>query len=736
MTALPHMLRTLTLALMTLAVVAAAPSAQATENACRPVAPDPAFVAAMMTDPVTRDVEKRFALVIGNSAYSPDIGFLANPVNDAKAVAGMLNRIGFTVFLVLDASAADITACADKLREFAKGSDVGILYYSGHGIQVDDKNYLVAVDATSDTGTLKGFVDVQPLVETLTGSAAASLVFLDACRNNPLAADGREGLSVQTGRGLKRVAAQETGSGAGVRHANGLLVSYSTSPNAVALDGEGRYSPFTEAFLQHAGTPGYSIQRVLSEVANSVGEATDWSQSPWTRSSLTAELKLVGIATAEEVQAASVEWAHRARKLLDRGRRTEAIAAALRGIPAGASDAVARQTYRAAYEELARAYLSGNAPAIPDLAKIEGPLFQGFWVSPDRQRYVVGYNGADERMNISLHRASDGRRLAMLLDGLDTANYLTMVSVSADGGVVSAAIDDTMYSWRMSDGALIGRFDGSLLLNPTGRSSLNYNLVLSPSGRKILGTGLLGEAAGVFDTSNGLFWPLDAERFPQLSTELQRMLAGPIKRANFSFMSDSTLCFALDDGRQIVIGRYDLDARTVSVSGAFVSRAEEGDIFDTFVVCSPDGRRAVLVEVGEQGSGSWWLWDMTRGKVVRQVDRIGHSDLLVERGNPRYIAFDRGSRFVAIEFEGVVAVYDSRNGAWIDHATGDKTAVFGGLIGRDGTAVARGPSNAGVDFFWTLLPTGTGIVGAASDSLTPDEIQTVSAERIRVWSPN
>lgn len=300
---------------------------------------------------------KRIAVVIGNGAYPKEIGRLRNPANDAQAISSMLLDLGFGVVTVVDAEAAGMSQCVEQALTMVEKPEVALLYYSGHGIQIKDTNYLVATDADPEVRRLDGFVPLRPIVEKLQTVSQATLVFLDACRNNPLPSDG-EGLSVATvrnlKRGLKRVEQDRP-----VQHASGLFVAYATSPNSVALDGAGEYSPFTQAILKIMPRPGYSIQRVMSEVTNEVGRATLWSQTPWVRSSLTSELKLSGANTLKQAQSQSENWARRSAALLAKGRREEAIAAALKGLPTGLEDEDFAD-FAAAHDALYSAMRDGN----------------------------------------------------------------------------------------------------------------------------------------------------------------------------------------------------------------------------------------------------------------------------------------------------------------------------------------------------------------------------------------
>jgi hypothetical protein len=268
---------------------------------CGVLKPDSVRLAALGVDEHVASGSARVALVVGMDTYRNGIPNLRNPLRDTATVAQALLGLGFTVYYAANAEGAAVLECAEALRADFAAPDIAVLYYAGHGIQIENENYLLAIDADPQDALGPGFVPVNDVADVLRANAAATLIFLDACRNNPFSPDGPAGLSPSTGRGLTRTdAGGATGEEMWRIQARGVSVSYSTSPNAVAQDGDGELSPFATAFAQHIATPGYSIQRVMADVANAVGEATDWTQAPWTLSSLTSELELAGPMTMEE----------------------------------------------------------------------------------------------------------------------------------------------------------------------------------------------------------------------------------------------------------------------------------------------------------------------------------------------------------------------------------------------------------------------------------------------------
>jgi uncharacterized caspase-like protein len=232
---------------------------------------------------------KRVALVIGNAAYQ-QAGALTNPVNDAADMAKALTASGFDVVLGLD---LDRRAFDGKLRDFARlvdGADTAVLFYAGHGLQVAGHNYLVPVDAGLASERDLDFEAVSldfVLRQMEVGrDGKTSILFLDACRNNPLSRNlarsmGTRGASV--GQGL-----------AEVRTGVGTFIAYSTQPGNVALDGAGRNSPFTQALAAHVTEPGKNLTSIMIEVRNDVLKTTDGRQVPWDHSALTSDFFFQG----------------------------------------------------------------------------------------------------------------------------------------------------------------------------------------------------------------------------------------------------------------------------------------------------------------------------------------------------------------------------------------------------------------------------------------------------------
>lgn len=235
--------------------------------------------------PTQAAAEARLALVIGQSAYRT-VPELPNAANDAKGMAELLGNAGFNVTAAPNLSQNDLRQAISDFagRISASGADtVALVFYAGHGLQIDGENYLVPVDLDPKREAdipLQG-VRLNDLLNTLGALPTRARIFmLDACRNNPFPA-----LS-GAGHGLAIV---DTKAGA-----PGSFISYSTSPGAEAEDGSGADSPYTTAALTVAKQPNLPIEEVFKRIRVAVAQSTDGRQIPWESSSLTTDFKFFG----------------------------------------------------------------------------------------------------------------------------------------------------------------------------------------------------------------------------------------------------------------------------------------------------------------------------------------------------------------------------------------------------------------------------------------------------------
>ncbi|MCP3402290.1 caspase family protein [Bradyrhizobium sp. CCGB20] len=235
--------------------------------------------------PTDAAAEARLALVIGQSAYRT-VPELPNAANDAKGMTELLGNAGFTVTTAANLAQNEMRAAISDFagKVSASGADtVALVFYAGHGLQIDGENYLVPVDLDPKREAdipLQG-VRLNDLLNTLGALPTKARIFmLDACRNNPFPA-----LS-GAGHGLAIV---DTKAGA-----PGSFISYSTSPGAEAEDGSGIDSPYTTAALTVAKQPNLPIEEVFKRIRVAVAQSTDGRQIPWESSSLTTDFRFFG----------------------------------------------------------------------------------------------------------------------------------------------------------------------------------------------------------------------------------------------------------------------------------------------------------------------------------------------------------------------------------------------------------------------------------------------------------
>jgi uncharacterized caspase-like protein len=234
-------------------------------------------------------MERRVALVIGNSIYKNTNLSLANPKNDADDVAGVLKSLGFEVIQSTDASKRDIDVALQRFARAATNADSALFFYAGHAMQYQGRNYLMPVDAElEDEVSLRyNMVLIDDVRVALDRASGVKIMILDACRNNPLADK-----FMRTLMGATR-AAMSTRGLARVDKTQGMVVAYATAADDVAMDGNNaRNSPFTTALLKRMQEPGLEIEMMFRRIASDVNAQTSGRQRPETYISLLSEYYL------------------------------------------------------------------------------------------------------------------------------------------------------------------------------------------------------------------------------------------------------------------------------------------------------------------------------------------------------------------------------------------------------------------------------------------------------------
>ncbi len=223
--------------------------------------------------------DKRVALVIGNSDYE-FVSNLANPENDAEDVAKALTRIGFEVTSGVNLDYREMRLAVRDFAEAAEDADMVFVYFAGHGVEIDKTNYLIPVNAElrSDRDVEFEAIRLDAVVSAIANTPALKVVLVDACRNNPFLTDM-----------IRTSATRSVGQGLGRIDPGGVLVGYSARGGTLALDGDGRNSPYAEALLDHIEEPGLEIGKMFRRIRDSVYRSTNGYQEPFTYGSLPGE---------------------------------------------------------------------------------------------------------------------------------------------------------------------------------------------------------------------------------------------------------------------------------------------------------------------------------------------------------------------------------------------------------------------------------------------------------------
>ena len=260
--------------------------------------------AAVLLGTHSASAESRLALVIGQSAYR-SVPALPNPANDARAVTQLLTDSGFEVSTAADLSQGQMREAVSDFagKVAAKGADtVALVFYAGHGLQIDGENFLVPIDIDPkrEADIPIQAVRLNDILNTLTSvPSKMRILMLDACRNNPFP-------DLKTAGGGLAIVDAKIG-------APGTFLSFSTSPGAVAEDGSGSNSPYTNALLAAGKEQNIPIEETFKRVRLAVNKVTEGRQTPWDSSSLTEDFRFSGASVAGPKPAAApkksvAEW--------------------------------------------------------------------------------------------------------------------------------------------------------------------------------------------------------------------------------------------------------------------------------------------------------------------------------------------------------------------------------------------------------------------------------------------
>lgn len=237
--------------------------------------PEKPVVASSTTTTETKEIKK--ALVIGCSKYQ-FASALTNPLNDANGIEGTLQKLGYEVTKSIDPTQKELKMVIDDFGEKLKGSDVGLFYFAGHGVQLQGLNYLIPVDANLSSEKMVEYDCVEAgriLAHMEDARTNVNLMVLDACRNNPFERSWGRGVGQ---RGLATMNAPK-----------GSLIAYSTAPGTTASDGSGDNGLYTGALLNHINEKSTRVNTMFQKVRLEVMEKSKEEQIPWEATSLTAD---------------------------------------------------------------------------------------------------------------------------------------------------------------------------------------------------------------------------------------------------------------------------------------------------------------------------------------------------------------------------------------------------------------------------------------------------------------
>lgn len=568
----------------------------------------------------------RLAFVVGNGSYDPRVGWLENPVSDASAVADMLNGLGFDIYVTIEATKNAMQSCLFQATRAAELTDIAVFYYSGHGIQIADRNYVVPIDVKPGSLAQEALLPFEEITQPLRAISRSTLIFLDACRDNPLTEGEGSGLAA-----LGTVPAND-----GIDPAqNEYAVLFATSPNAVASDGRGANSPFTTALLGELPKQGAPVQEALVKISAAVGAATQWQQTPFTRSSLRRILYLNGNQTPEGIKAASRVKAEDALIQVVNGDWAKGRRLALEALPKD----VTPQEALTDFKEVARVLeLVRFVPHVDLKAEIDAIVFGVVGRNWELALITPKKTGAYETAQI--FDVATGLPVAQVPYVSDSFAYEASNFADSRGGRFAAVSAD--------DGRiiLVDVQQGQMRIIPLQApgSERNYSLDIehmefSPSGARLLA---MTDAEGVmiFDTATGAL----VDHVKGLTLGKEQITFGPIRtEGHFRFVSDDVLCFAAtrlqsptypkpDMWDFLAVGKYTIPTRQISDLLWTTTR------WDMLGFDCPQGGRYALIggeflptdkTYSDMEHPTWGLLDFSaRGYVMsEQIDSYGFAHL-------------------------------------------------------------------------------------------------------------
>ncbi|MBO6901099.1 MAG: caspase family protein [Rhizobiaceae bacterium] len=681
--------------------------------------------------------QSRVAFVAGIGAYL-HVSELPNPVNDAIAMTETLRLLGFTVLRSLDATQHEFEACRDKWSEMLDDVDIALLHFSGHGIQIDDENFLLTKDAGSNAHEAQGVVALAPLVALSQAESLATIVLLDACRTNPYGDNVAQGLSPETGRGAVPFVNNKPLQEVSTTHPRGVLIAYSASPNAVAFDGEGSMSPFSRALQESLRTPGLPIQQVLSEVTRSVEEETGFSQRPWVRSSFSHMLKLNGDLTTSEAVAASELLAAKARDRLNVGDRASAIFSAVMAIPDVPAKRLGDQ-FRIAERALGEALRSSN---VRIKAK---PGVSGVSISPRGDRVITVQAPGNGTLLAELWDTTTGDRVGTLssMQGESAYRLQGGLVFSADGSkIASIGNNNTVSVWDANDAGLIWEFGGAVRLREGDLSPENRNasVALNRDGSLLATIGGEVDIASIWNTKtkelidrltlqdvHEAFTTSEiASEYYEKFSMLDEIDALTGESPQVSFIDDEHIgfvkhCYCNKFGGIGAI--YNIDTEHV---GSKFFTPLGGGIGEAAQFSVSQNAASLNIYDNNNDRAVFYLYNLETGREIANIV------------NPQFAPhrFDPTGETVALALSGGWRFLSARDAMAVPVPEGIMTEVptNGAVYDFDENLLGFDSFDSGTDI-WKYVPGGDALIEAAVNQLTPEMQTQLETGRLRYWPP-
>jgi WD40 repeat protein len=561
--------------------------------------------------------DRRVALVMGNSAYQ-HVPRLSNAVNDAGVLVDTFKKSGFSVVEAHN----DLTATEMRrtLRDFAakaRDADIAVIYYAGHGIEIDGSDYLIPTDAQldSDTDVYDETVGLDRVLIAIEPARRLRLVILDACRDNPFSKNMKRGLASRSvGRGLAKVEPSSPNT----------LVAFAAKAGFTALDGDGKNSPFAIALANHLATPGLDLRKAFGYVRDEVLKATNNKQEPFIYGSLggddvmlapIAPVAATAPATASPTAPADSRTSDvRDYEFAERVATQEAWDLYIAAHPAGF------------YTDLAKAQRNKLAAGAVRTA----PNTEANTKAPPKPV-------EDKKTSVSVLTPPAGRQETVKPDlppKLAAAGPTTLLLAEPDKNntaVIPSSSCTTRIARRGNDGNSVGGPFVAVAIRPDVDGAMVRTIAVSPTGKEVATAG-----------DDGLIRIWDASSF-----KLLRVLkghSGPVY--SIDYWKDGTLLASAGwDGKVKV-----WDTASGAESFTFDAQAKQFS-----VAFSPETPLKYLASAGEDGVVRIWNWQ--RKELAKS--KLDHQSLENDKAAVRSLSYapDGSGEFVSAGFDGKIRFY-------------------------------------------------------------------------------